>query len=52
MKVALFDGVLYKEDILTKICLQYQVSPSEIAYIGDDVNDVNLLKISRIRSSS
>jgi YrbI family 3-deoxy-D-manno-octulosonate 8-phosphate phosphatase len=45
MKVALFDGVLYKEDILTKICSQYQVSPSEIAYIGDDVNDVNLLKL-------
>ena len=45
MKVTLFDGVLYKEDILTKICSQYQVSSSEIAYIGDDINDVNLLKL-------
>ena len=45
MKITLFDGVLYKEDILTKICSQYQVSSSEIAYIGDDINDVNLLKL-------
>ena len=45
MKVTLFDGVLYKEDILTKICSQYQVSSSEIAYIGDDINDINLLKL-------
>ena len=45
MNVKLFDGVLHKEDILEKICVQYDVSPSEIAYIGDDVNDIDLLKL-------
>ena len=45
MNAKLFDGVLKKEEILEKICKQYHVSPSEIAYIGDDVNDVNLLKL-------
>ena len=45
MNAKLFDGVLKKEEILEKICTQYDVSLSEIAYIGDDVNDVNLLKL-------
>lgn len=46
MKIAkLFDGVLNKESILTKIEKQFDVMPSEIAYIGDDVNDLDLLKL-------
>lgn len=45
MKVKLLDGVIHKEKILEKICKQYDVFSSEIAYIGDDVNDVNLLKL-------
>jgi len=45
MKTKLFDGIICKEKILDKICQQYDVSPNEIAYIGDDVNDVNLLKL-------
>ena len=45
MKVKLLDGVIHKEKILEKICQQYGVHSSEIAYIGDDVNDVNLLKL-------
>lgn len=45
MNAELFDGVIFKEKILEKICKQYDVSPSEIAYIGDDINDVNLLKL-------
>ncbi len=45
MKIAeLYDGVIDKEQILTKICKKYKVSSSEIAYIGDDVNDIRLLK--------
>ncbi len=39
-----FDGVIQKELILDKICEKYNVTPSQIAYIGDDVNDVELLK--------
>lgn len=45
MKTKLFDGVIHKEKILKKICHQYNVTPSEIAYIGDDVNDIPLLKL-------
>lgn len=45
MKAKLFDGIICKEKILDKICKQYDVLPNEIAYIGDDVNDVNLLKL-------
>lgn len=33
-----------KEDFLPIICKDYNVSPNEIAYIGDDLFDVGLLK--------
>jgi len=45
MKIRVFDGVLTKEKILQKITTQLQVKNEEIAYIGDDVNDIGLLKI-------
>lgn len=46
MKVnAIFDGIIEKEKMLDKICNKFGVIPDEIAYIGDDVNDINLLKI-------
>ena len=46
MKIAkLLDGVLNKESILSKIQIRFNVMPSEIAYIGDDINDLNLLKL-------
>ena len=41
----LFDGIKEKEKILEKICSQFNVRQDEIAYIGDDINDVGLLKI-------
>jgi len=34
-----------KEKILPKICFKYKVKPEEIAFIGDDVNDICLLKL-------
>ena len=40
----LYDGVVKKEQILEKICHEFKVKPSEIAFIGDDVNDVKLLE--------
>jgi len=40
----LYDGIIHKELILDKICKKYSVSPEEIAYIGDDINDLELLK--------
>lgn len=40
----LYDGIIKKEKILEKISKEFKVKPFEIAFIGDDVNDINLLK--------
>ena len=40
----LYDGVQEKEKLLKEICKKYSVTSSQIAYIGDDVNDLGLLK--------
>ncbi len=41
----LYDGIFKKEDVLEKVSKEFKVKPSEIAFIGDDVNDINLLKL-------
>ena len=41
----LFMGQKHKEQTLLKICKKYNYKNSEIAYIGDDVNDVELMKL-------
>ena len=33
-----------KEVVLDKVCKKYKLIPSQVAYIGDDVNDIGLLK--------
>ena len=44
MKIAkVFAGVTHKEKILPKICQLYDVTPTEVVYIGDDVNDIELM---------
>jgi len=40
----ILDGVKSKETVLAKICKDFQVTLQEIAFIGDDVNDIELLK--------
>ena len=40
----LYDGIEKKEDLVTTICSKYDVSLQELAYIGDDINDLELLK--------
>jgi 3-deoxy-D-manno-octulosonate 8-phosphate phosphatase (KDO 8-P phosphatase) len=40
----LYDGVLKKELIIDKICKNYHLKHENIAYVGDDVNDLELLK--------
>ena len=37
-------GIIKKEDELKKICKQFSCKPKEIAFIGDDVNDIELMK--------
>jgi YrbI family 3-deoxy-D-manno-octulosonate 8-phosphate phosphatase len=45
MKVKkLYDGVLDKGGILNKICVTFNVKPKEICYLGDDVNDIGIMK--------
>jgi len=39
-----YSGLIRKEEAITKICNFYNVSTFEIAYIGDDVNDLNLMQ--------
>lgn len=40
----LYDGIIHKESILNEICKHYKIKTKNIAYIGDDVNDLDLLK--------
>ena len=40
----LFDGVKNKEKIILKLCNIYNLSENNIAYIGDDVNDLEILE--------
>lgn len=40
----LYDGIQKKEDLVNEICDHYNVKQEELAYIGDDVNDIALLK--------
>ena len=40
----LFDGIQQKEKTLNGICKNYNVNLAEIAYIGDDINDLGILQ--------
>ena len=40
----LFDGIKNKEEIVPKLCKLYSLSENNIAYIGDDVNDLEIMK--------
>ena len=42
---ATYIGTFNKELHLHKICKKFQVSPAEIAYIGDDLNDLEIMKL-------
>jgi len=42
---SVYDGAVRKEHVLKKACKDSGIKKSEIAYIGDDVNDLELLKI-------
>lgn len=38
-------GISNKVEILNKICKKYKISYNEIAYIGDDLNDIGVMKL-------
>jgi len=37
-------GALDKKNEMKKICKEYNIKPNEVAYIGDDVNDIEIMK--------
>jgi len=39
-----YDGIKEKEKLLKPLCSEFKIKPEEICYIGDDVNDVELIK--------
>ena len=41
----LFDSIDKKEKVLEKICMQFNVKLNELAFIGDDVNDIEIMKM-------
>jgi len=41
----IYANVIHKEEFLPKICKNFSLNPYNIAYIGDDVNDIDLLKL-------
>ena len=41
--IKLYDGVEQKEQIIESVCSEFKVKSEELAYIGDDVNDIVLL---------
>lgn len=41
----IFTGVTNKEVILPLICKKYAVNPDEVAYIGDDLNDLGIISL-------
>ena len=41
--IKLYDGVEQKEQIIESVCSEFKVKSEELAYIGDDVNDIGLL---------
>ena len=47
----LYWGIIKKEDILEKVCKDYKIKSQEVAYIGDDINDVGLLKLVGLSAS-
>ena len=43
--VNLYSDIMKKEEMLPEILKKYEVHNNEIAYIGDDVNDLEIMKV-------
>ena len=38
------DGVTKKEAVIKDVCKKFKINPDEIVFIGDDVNDLEIMK--------
>ena len=45
IKAKIYCGVSNKESKLKKICSEFNVNSQSVAYIGDDINDVGIMKL-------
>jgi YrbI family 3-deoxy-D-manno-octulosonate 8-phosphate phosphatase len=45
LKVQIYSNIKNKKLILFQICKKSKLTPEEIAYIGDDVNDLEIMKL-------
>jgi len=45
IKAKIYSGIQKKESLVPKLCKQFNVKPENIAYIGDDINDYNIMKL-------
>ena len=44
INVKIFSGIEHKERMLDKICQQHSINYQNVCYIGDDVNDLEIMK--------
>ena len=42
--IELYSGILNKKTLLPKILKKYDVKQNQVAYIGDDINDIEIMK--------
>ena len=49
--VATYVGIKNKEDYFKKICKKFGLKKNEIGYIGDDVNDIAIMKLAGLSDS-
>ena len=42
----LFQGISDKKKVISELCVQLGINLEEVAYIGDDLNDIEMLKAS------
>jgi 3-deoxy-D-manno-octulosonate 8-phosphate phosphatase (KDO 8-P phosphatase) len=40
-----YTGVADKAVVLKEICTQLNITPSEVAYVGDDLNDIGIIRM-------
>ena len=40
-----YSGIKQKDKILNQICTKFKVTPNEIVFIGDDINDEKIMKL-------
>jgi len=44
-------GITEKEKLLVNLCSKYDLKPENVAYIGDDVNDLKIMKLVGLSAS-